>query len=582
MALCCHSVLTGSYTMETLDPKYLTGETLIIEYKDDNHDGFNDNKIIESAVAMANSNGGKIFVGVTDKGIVKGSRRLNEEYWQSVQSIEAIILQNTRPNLMTKSSELVHEGLRVVCIEVPAASTTVGTNSGKYLKRRIDSKGSPINLPMNAEEIASGVSTVGATDFSANHLLGCTLEELDLELVEETSKKLLKQYQLSRDEKEIAFFNQSPENVLKGLGMLNRKGEPNIGAVLLFGKVETIRNRLPQAFIQYQVFSTRGELLKNERYTEPMARLIPLLLSLPELNRNSDEFTYRGTSVVIPEYSAEAMREAIANALVHRDYTFPNSIQIQVYGHELMVTSPGGFPQGVTIEKLLSVPPSPRNRRLAEALYRLKFVESSGRGIDFIYFGQARYGRPAPDYQGSTNDSVSVRLVGGKANLDFCKIILTLNDSLSINEMLLLNSMYSNRDLTLSEASRTIQIHESQTKEILMNMHRNGLVELVNDGEERYFLKGSISPFARKATSPKRLSTTEKKKFSDLIIAALKRRKSLSRASLADSVGLSEPQCYRLIRELTEKGKIRQTSDKKWELVEQKEGRNNAIISLKT
>jgi predicted HTH transcriptional regulator len=76
------------------------------------------------------------------------------------------------------------------------------------------------------------------------------------------------------------------------------------------------------------------------------------------------------------------------------------------------------------LDRLFSVAPSPGNIRLAEALYKLKHVESSGKGIDFIYFGQARYGRPAPDYHGSTSESVSVRLIGGNANLEFCKLLL--------------------------------------------------------------------------------------------------------------------------------------------------------------
>lgn len=552
--------------MEKLDPKLLLGESLMVEYKDDNHDQFSDSKIVESAVSMANSAGGKIIIGITDDGVVKGSRRL-ESFWSSHKSIEAIILQNTRPNLMTSSGVYDHEGMKIVCVDVSVPGTTIGTTSGKFMKRRLDAKGKPVNIPMTAEEIAGGVSTVGSTDFSGNHLFFCNLEEIDIDLVEETSKKLLKQFLVTRDDKETAFFSQSPENILRGLGLLNIKGEPNIAAILLFGKAEAIKNRLPQAFIQFQVFGLRGELLKNERYTEPMVKLIPLLLSSTEFNHNSDEFTYRGSSVVIPEYSADAIREVIANALVHRDYTMPNSIQVQIFSTEMMVTSPGGFPFGVSIDRLLSVPPTPRNRRLAEALYRLKLVESSGRGIDFIYFGQAKYGRPAPDYQGSTNERVTVRLVGGKANLEFCKLLLSLHDKLTINEMLLVNSMFTNRDITLTEACKIIQIHESHTKEILMNMHRIGLVESVSDGEEKYFLKGSISPFARQATTPKRLSESEKRKFSELILTALRRRKSLSKAALADSVGLSEHQCYRLLSALSKNGQVRQTNDKKWEII---------------
>lgn len=74
---------------------FLKGETLIIEYKDDSYEDFSDFKIYESAVAMANSAGGRIFVGVTNKGKVKGSKRIKTQYWKNPQVVEAIIMQNT-------------------------------------------------------------------------------------------------------------------------------------------------------------------------------------------------------------------------------------------------------------------------------------------------------------------------------------------------------------------------------------------------------------------------------------------------------------------------------------------------------
>ena len=200
-----------------------------------------------------------------------------------------------------------------------------------------------------------------------------------------------------------------------------------------------MRYRMPNAFVQYQRFGPRGEVLENNRYNGPLIKLIPMLVNLEGFKRKSDEFLYRGQSVTIPEYSEEAIREAIANALSHRDYTYQNSVQIQLFSNELIITSPGGFPRGVSVDKLLSVSPSPRNRRLSEALYRLKLSEGSGRGIDFIHYGQAKYGRPAPDYSASDNDRVSVRIPSGRANLDFCKLILSVNADLNIKEMLILN-----------------------------------------------------------------------------------------------------------------------------------------------
>ena len=551
--------------MAYLDTQLLKGETLTIEYKDDNHDGFSDTKIVEAAVAMANAAGGKILVGVTDKGKLRGSRRLGAQ-WVNEKTVEAIIAQNTRPSLSTRAEILTYEEFKIICIEVPIASSTVGTSSGKYLKRTFDGRGEPTNLPMSAEEIAGKVSVIGSTDFTANRLFSCSIDEIDLELVTQTAKSILEKNKLTRDEKEIAFFSQSAENILKGLGLIDTEGQPNIACLLLFGKVDSIKNRIPQSFVQFQVFSGRSEILRNDRYEGPIVKLIPQLLELDIFARNSDEFTYRGESVRIPEYASDAIREVIANALVHRDYTFPNAIQIQVFNDQLTVTSPGGFPQGVTVDRLLSVAPSPRNRRLAEALYRLRLVESSGRGVDFIYYGQARYGRPVPDYGGSTSNSVSVRLKGGKANLEFCKLVLSIKNDLTINEMLLLNAMFFHRDLTLIEATNVIQVHESHTKEILLNMHKSELIEYQSEGEERYFLKGSISPFARAVISPRRLTKQELISYKELICKELRRKKIMSKAALADAVGLSEPQCYRLLRDLVADDKVRQTKDKKWEL----------------
>ena len=77
------------------------------------------------------------------------------------------------------------------------------------------------------------------------------------------------------------------------------------------------------------------------------------------------------------------------------------------------------------------------------------FVESSGRGIDYIFQGQAKFGRPAPDYSESNNFRVTVRLTGGKANLDFCRFVISSVANPSIVELLILNALFFRRNLTL-------------------------------------------------------------------------------------------------------------------------------------
>ena len=426
----------------------------------------------------------------------------------------------------------------------------------------MDSHGKPGNYSMDPAEIAGKVSVIGGMDFSTTELNGCDLDDLNIELAKKTFENL----KSSSDDRGENFFDNSPEEILKSLGLISHSGLPNVAGLLLFGKEESLRYRIPNAFVQYQRFGPKGEVLENDQYNGPLIKLMPKLVSLEGFKRKSDEFLYRGQSVTIPEYSEEAIREAIANALSHRDYTYQNSIQIQLYNNELIITSPGGFPRGVSVNKLLSVSPSPRNRRLSEALYRLKLSEGSGRGIDFIYYGQAKYGRPTPDYTASDNDRVSVRIPSGRANLDFCKLALSVNTDLNIKEMLLLNKMFFNKNITLEEAANTLQLPKNHTQEILVSIEQKNLIEH-SIKMKTYFLRASISPFARGIIVPKRMSPEQKREYKSRISDILQQRGEQSKDTISDAVGLSIHQCYRLLKELEREGIVFLVKDdKKWML----------------
>lgn len=516
----------------------------------------------KAVVALANAEGGRIYIGVKNSGEIVGSKRLQEEYWKNESAIEGMILSSTTPSHGTKVSVLAHDEHKIICIHVPKAQTTIGTSSGLYLKRRINSKGQPENQPMTPDEIFGGITRLGTNDFSATVLNGLSFQDIDLQLADTVFEQLRKEAQ---DPKSKEIYSQGPDNILKTLGLLSHDEKPNIACLLLFGKDQSLRDRLPNYYVQYQVFGEGGELLKNERYSEPIAKLFPKLLEFPEMNRNSDEFRLRGQTHKIPEYPEDSRREALANALVHRDYSLPSGVQIQVYEGEITVISPGSFPPGVTLNNLLSTPPTPRNRRLTEAMSLLKFVESSGRGIDFIFKGQAYYGRPAPDYTDSNSSRVSVRLVGGKANLDFCRFIISSIDDPSVYDLLILNSLFFHRDHTIEEIQALIQKPKAFAEQRMVSLHKKGLIEISSDRTARYFLKGSVHPAARNAVKPQRMSKVEISEFRNQIVAELKRRNPLSKTEIADLIGLSEPQAYRLLAKLEKDGRV-VTKNKQWYL----------------
>lgn len=113
------------------------------------------------------------------------------------------------------------------------------------------------------------------------------------------------------------------------------------------------------------------------------------------------------------------------NALAHRDYTRLGAVHVRwQQGDALTVSNPGGFVEGVTLENPLVVEPRPRNPALADALKRLGLAERTGRGVDLIYQGLLRYGRPAPSYARSDRSGVVVELQAQPADLEFLKVVL--------------------------------------------------------------------------------------------------------------------------------------------------------------
>jgi ATP-dependent DNA helicase RecG len=107
--------------------------------------------------------------------------------------------------------------------------------------------------------------------------------------------------------------------------------------------------------------------------------------------------------VGVPDYSERALREALANALIHRDYQRLGAVHFQWHPDRIEVSSPGGFPEGVRLDNLLVTAPRPRNPLLADAFKRAGIVErliarerliaSSGLGVP----GEQSVNNPAPN-----------------------------------------------------------------------------------------------------------------------------------------------------------------------------------------
>ncbi len=104
------------------------------------------------------------------------------------------------------------------------------------------------------------------------------------------------------------------------------------------------------------------------------------------------------------DYPLEALREAIINAVCHRDYTIPSNIEVRIYDDKLIVWSPGGLPSGITLDELFSPHSSKlRNKGIAEVFYDIELIEQWGSGIEKMRKACRNAGLPEPifeEYQG--------------------------------------------------------------------------------------------------------------------------------------------------------------------------------------
>ena len=260
----------------------------------------------------------------------------------------------------------------------------------------------------------------------------------------------------------------------------------------------------------------------------------------------------------VPDYSPIGFREALNNALLHRDYTRLDAVYVQWQPDHLLITSPGGFPVGITAENLLVHEPKPKNPRLAAACRRIGLVEQTGRGVDKIYMGQLRYGRPVPDYSRSDSTGVRVVIRGGKPSLDFSAFVFEQEKAeapLALDELILLNTLFFERRVSAETAGRLIQRGTAEGRAALEKMHERGMIEGVGAGKGRaYHLNAD---FYRRFGQPEgyvRAHGISALRREGMVLEYVQAYGRIERKHVMELFGLSSEQAGRILSKMCEKG----------------------------
>jgi len=353
-------------------------------------------ELVQYACALANRGGGYIALGITDKRPrhVVGTRAFEQP-------------ERTRNGLMDRLHLRIdfhllnHDGKRVLVFEIPPRPVGVPIqDKGIVWWREGDNL-----VTMPVDEIRAIFAEVGH-DFSADVCKDAELGDLDEAAVEAFRRRWMEKTNQS------GLTNLSRDQLLRDCEAITSKGI-TYAALVLFGRREALGRLLGQAEVifEYRSSEASGPAQQREEFRQGFFSFYDRLWELINLRNNKQHYQDGLFVLDVPTFDERVVREAILNAVSHRDYQLGGPVFVRQYQHRLEVDSPGGFPPDITLENILDRQ-SPRNRRIADILARCGLVERSGQGMNLMFELSVKQAKALPDFKGTDRMHVRVTLDG--------------------------------------------------------------------------------------------------------------------------------------------------------------------------
>ena len=532
-----------------------TKETIDIEFKSDIRK-LSDADLIDAVVAFANTSGGDIYLGVEDDGTPTGIHESHRDYTQ----LSAFIANKTVPPISVKAEPVyAGESLVVLKISVPKSRSIVASSSGKMQRRRIKSDGTPENVPLYPHEISTRLSELSLLDFSAQPVPGALYQDLD-PIERERLRSIIRAY--NGEKYLLELTDEELDKAMQFVVTIGDQLIPTYTGMLVVGKKDKLRELIPTAESAF-VMMRGTEVTTNESFYLPLLAAIEKMMDFVSARNPEQEIEQGLFRMSIPEFNPRAVREAIVNAFVHRDYTQLGRVLIRIDSDGFTVSNPGGFIEGVTYQNLLTVEPHGRNPVLADALKRVGLAERSGRGVDRIYEGSLMYGRDLPDYSESTSTSVRLFIPRGMPDKKMVTLISEEQQKtgvpISLNALFVLNILKHNRRMSLAEISEECNISESKLRSTVERLAEAGIVDAIGNGRGRvYVLSAKVYNDPAQYV---RQTDIDIIRYTELILKLANTKEFITRKDVIDLLHVTGPQAYRLLKKLVQQGKLISTGN---------------------
>ena len=405
-----------------------------LEFKEAKH-SYHFDKLVEYCVALANEGGGKIILGVTDP---RPRRIVGTAAFAQPGRTEAGLHDRLSHRIPVEEMQTT-EG-RVLVVHVPARLPgTAWQIDGRYLKRAGDDLAAMSDTELRAIFAETG------PDFSAEACPGALMGDLSPEAIAAFRDRWAKR---TRDERKTGWADV---DTLTNAELLV-DGQITYAALILFGTRAALGRWLAQAELvfEYRSSEASGPAADREEYREGLFLWQDALWA--KINLRNDRQSYQDGlfRMDLPTFDEVSVREALLNAVAHRDYRLGGSVFVRQYAHRLEVMSPGGLPAGITPANILDQQ-NPRNRRLAEALAKCGLVERSGQGMNLMFESAIRQGKPLPSFAGTSDHEVRLTLEGMVRSPAFVRFMERLGEetlrSFSTYDFLALDCLHQEQPL---------------------------------------------------------------------------------------------------------------------------------------
>jgi ATP-dependent DNA helicase RecG len=278
-------------------------------------------------------------------------------------------------------------------------------------------------IPMSEDRLREIFAESGH-DFSADVCPGAKFEDLDPAAIEDFRRRWADKV---RNAANVALADKlaamSRRELLADAEAIV-EGEVTYAALVLFGTRKALGRHLAQAEVvfEYRSAGASGPAQDRGEYRQGFFTFYDELWDRLNLRNDKQEFQEGFFVAPIATFNERPIREAVLNAVSHRDYQLGGSIFVRQFPRRLEIDSPGGLPAGITLENILDRQ-KPRNRRIAEIFTRCGLVERSGQGMNLIFEESIRQSKPVPDFARTDQYQVGLTLHGTVQNPAFVRFV---------------------------------------------------------------------------------------------------------------------------------------------------------------